>query len=226
MSRSLGARWADKIKLNLLHGIFTLLRMTWKVEIDELPAPVLRQRLEGKNFIIAHFHEDEWALLSHFAHTQMHALVSQSQDGDLMTAFLERISFRIARGSSTRGGASGFLRLMRNLKRSPGAAVSMAIDGPRGPRRKAKPGILRLSAALDAPIVATSAYANRAWVFSRSWSRAFVPKPFAKVRIVMLPFELSRELKKSKKDEDLAEGLSGLEDEMLNAKSLAMKSSF
>ncbi len=58
------------------------------------------------------------------------------------------------------------------------------MDGPRGPRFEPKEGIVKLAESFGGPLLVGGAHANRAWIFKKSWSQAFVPKPFARVVIV------------------------------------------
>lgn len=105
--------------------------------------------------------------------------VSRSRDGDLSVAVLRRLGFdESPRGSSSRGGST-LLRSMIRLTRE-GTVVAMLPDGPRGPARIAKPGVVALAAATDARLfpVATSA---RPCIRFRSWDRVVLPLPFARV---------------------------------------------
>ncbi|HVQ04971.1 MAG TPA: hypothetical protein VMT14_15725, partial [Burkholderiaceae bacterium] len=46
-----------------------------------------------------------------------------------------------------------------------------------------KPGVLEVSRVLDCPIYYASVSCDRAFHWHRSWDRAFLPKPFARVQI-------------------------------------------
>lgn len=167
----------------IVFGIFRLLRATWRLEEDPYP-PGIQERLDsGRPVVFAHWHEDEWSLLGFYLGRGMNVLVSLSKDGSLMARFLKKFGFNIARGSSSRGAVGGLLNLIRAVEESSEKAVCLAIDGPRGPRRRSKNGIFKLAQSLKAPVVGGTVYASSAWVFKKSWSRAFIPKPFAKVRL-------------------------------------------
>jgi lysophospholipid acyltransferase (LPLAT)-like uncharacterized protein len=105
--------------------------------------------------------------------------VSQSRDGELIEGVLRRLGFAGSpRGSSSRGGTA-LLRSMIRLTRE-GTVVAVLPDGPRGPARTAKPGVVALAAATGAALVPVGVAARPALRFG-SWDRALLPLPFARV---------------------------------------------
>ncbi len=178
----------DHIRGWLVWIFYKSLLMTWKIELVESPEMIdfLKNK---KPFIMAHWHGDELALVHLSTRYKMATLASKSKDGELMSFVLNRLGATVVRGSSSRGAVSGLLALMKLIRK--GHTSSFAVDGPKGPRLKAKPGILEASINLKVPIICGSAHADRAWVFEKAWNKAFLPKPFAKVAIVWdKPFEL------------------------------------
>ena len=82
------------------------------------------------------------------------------------------------RGSSSRGG-SAVLKAMVDLLRS-GRHVAVLADGPRGPDRTAKAGIIALARLCGQdihPVIFSAAPSFR----FRSWDRSLLPFPFARV---------------------------------------------
>ena len=78
--------------------------------------------------------------------------VSRSRDGDLIAAILERLGYApTPRGSSSRGGAAALRALVRLVEG--GTSISIQTDGPRGPARESKVGIVVLARITGAPIV-------------------------------------------------------------------------
>jgi lysophospholipid acyltransferase (LPLAT)-like uncharacterized protein len=66
-------------------------------------------------------------------------LASQSKDGELISRLLLKRGFRMARGSSSRGGAVGLETLVQAVEQ--GEVVGLTFDGPRGPEFVPKPGV-------------------------------------------------------------------------------------
>ena len=60
--------------------------------------------------------------------------------------------------------------------------MAFTPDGPRGPRRSIKPGVLAAAQRANVPIVPVRAAVDRAWRLN-SWDKFVIPKPFARVRI-------------------------------------------
>ncbi len=112
---------------------------------------------------------------------QVAIVVSEARDGQYLADFAEAAGYGLIRGSSTRGGARALLAAVRALEA--GGTVAMTPDGPRGPRREMKPGILAAAARSGAQLIPVHAEADRSWRL-RSWDRFMIPKPFARVRVV------------------------------------------
>lgn len=206
----------------LVFFLFKIISYSWKIEEEDFPEEI-KQRLQlNEHVVFAHFHEDEWALLGAYANRKMTVLVSLSSDGALMSGFLRKLGFLVHRGSSSRGGARGFISILRSLK-SGGGKLAFAVDGPRGPRRKPKKGVLKAAQMLKAPILPAAVYVDKAWIFKKSWSKGFLPKPFAKIRICYsepIDFALVTNFIEQDKDQ---EAFDLLESKLLDAKRLAKK---
>jgi hypothetical protein len=97
----------------ILYVLFSLLKWTWQKSEDAFPAEIQKRLEEKKPVLVAHWHEDEWALLGLWSNRGAHTLVSLSKDGGAMTHFLELCGWRISRGSSSKGGATGLLSLIK-----------------------------------------------------------------------------------------------------------------
>ncbi len=175
--------------LALAHAI---MRFTWKRQRGEL-APEIAKRIDaGQPVIFGHLHQDDVSLTAFFVGYRVGVLVSHSKDGNLLARLFQKIGWRVARGSSSRGAASGFLELLRYSREEKLSWITFAVDGPRGPLGKSKNGIFKLASLLEAPVVPVVSLATKRWTFSRSWSKTFIPKPFATVQAKFLepiPFE-------------------------------------
>jgi lysophospholipid acyltransferase (LPLAT)-like uncharacterized protein len=78
-------------------------------------------------------------------------LISQSKDGELIARVAGHYGVETARGSSTRGGALG----MREILKQAGQGMNIAFtpDGPKGPARVLKEGVILAAQATGLPIV-------------------------------------------------------------------------
>ena len=126
-------------------------------------------------------------------------VVSEARDGQYLSDLAASLGYRTVRGSSTRGGARALLGAVRELRAA--GAVAFTPDGPRGPRRELKPGVVAAAQRGGGVIVPIHAEADRAWRL-HSWDRFVIPKPLARVRIIYgRPFEVAEG------EAGLAEGL-------------------
>ena len=157
------------------------LAATWRVEVlgDRHRAAVA-----GGPFLFALWHHALLPLLWHHRHRGIALLVSQHRDGELVGSAAQRLGYRLIRGSSTRGGGTAFRGVLRMLAR--GIPVAITPDGPRGPERIVKPGIVRAAHLAGVPILPVSAEADRVW-HAASWDRLLIPQPLTRVRVAYGP---------------------------------------
>jgi lysophospholipid acyltransferase (LPLAT)-like uncharacterized protein len=168
----------------LAYVFYSALRATWRLRVTEEPGLAAIRR-SGQPLVYAHWHGDELALLAVIGAYNAAAMVSTSADGQLMTSVLRWMGVPTARGSSTRGGASALKGLLRIARA--GRHPSVAVDGPKGPYHKVKPGVLEISRVVGGDLVPVGCACSRAFVFKRAWNKAFLPLPFAKIEIVFGP---------------------------------------
>jgi lysophospholipid acyltransferase (LPLAT)-like uncharacterized protein len=126
---------------------------------------------------------------------EVDVLASRSRDGSLVARFVHLNHARTIRGGSSKGATGALLQMRRSLLR--GRKVVIPVDGPRGPYGVVKPGVIAVASQTNAPIIAGAVIASKAWRF-RSWDRAFIAKPVAKVAFIYgeplyVPAEATRE---------------------------------
>jgi lysophospholipid acyltransferase (LPLAT)-like uncharacterized protein len=117
-------------------------------------------------------------------------VVSEARDGQYLFELAGSLGYRAVRGSSTRGGTRALLGAVRELQA--GRSIAFTPDGPRGPRRELKPGVIAAAQRGGGVIVPIHAEADRAWRL-HSWDRFMIPQPLARVLITYgRPFEVGR----------------------------------
>lgn len=104
------------------------------------------------------------------------ALVSQNYDGTVMADVLDAIGIQPVRGSSSRGGAAAIRQMFSLAERK---HLVIATDGPRGPRRVVKDGIVYLASHSGRPIVPTAFASAWAWRPRGRWTDLVIPVPFS-----------------------------------------------
>jgi lysophospholipid acyltransferase (LPLAT)-like uncharacterized protein len=61
--------------------------------------------------------------------------------------------------------------------------VVVTPDGPKGPRYRLQPGIIKLSSLTGIPIIPFHVDYAKSWRLD-SWDRFHIPKPFSRVKVV------------------------------------------
>jgi len=133
-----------------------------------------------ERYIYAMWHEYLLVPMVLFNHSRARLLISQHADGLIVAEMCKHMRMGVVRGSSTRGGAEAVRRLLR-----PGRYRCLAVtpDGPIGPRRQVKLGIIYLAARLGWPIVPVGVGCRNPWRL-RSWDRLAIPKPYHRAAVV------------------------------------------
>ncbi len=111
-------------------------------------------------------------------HHKMVVMISQHNDGALITAIMRRFRIGAARGSSKRGGREA-VRAMLDIA-SRGDNLCFTPDGPRGPNQVAAPGAAFTAMKTGYMLVPVSFSATRHWR-NHSWDRFMIPKPFGRI---------------------------------------------
>ncbi|MCX8065411.1 MAG: lysophospholipid acyltransferase family protein [Candidatus Hydrogenedentes bacterium] len=158
-----------------LRGLFSLCE--WRIYDKEFFTYTLEIE---KKVIIAFWHE-HMAFGAHiFQGTNYHTLTSFSYDGELASRVVRKFGLETVRGSSSKGGSDALRGLQIALEKT--GCVGWTLDGPKGPRRIAKPGVAVLSARAQAPIIPMGAVVDKTWRLN-SWDRFPIPKPGAKITV-------------------------------------------
>jgi lysophospholipid acyltransferase (LPLAT)-like uncharacterized protein len=174
------ARWLIAFGVRLLQ----VLGWTLRYEIDD-PAGIVGKPI-SENYIGALWHNRllifPLVLRRFFPERHGAALISASRDGDLLTDAVHRFGFDVVRGSSSRMGASALFQLGDVLASA--ADVVITPDGPRGPVYELGPGIIFLAQKTGVAVLPINMEYSSCWRI-KSWDRFIVPRPFAKVRLII-----------------------------------------
>lgn len=148
----------------------------------------------GEPYIVALWHGHILPGMWYFRDRGIVVATSENFDGEWIARIIQRFGYGAARGSSSRGGARAMRALLKSIAQTPAA---FTVDGPRGPRGVAHPGIVWLAKATGHPILPIHAAADRAWTM-RSWDRTHVPKPWSRVVVAIgAPLRVRRETDES-----------------------------
>lgn len=170
-------RLSPRTVRRLAPAVVTPLAASWRYRLHHADRwhDLVRQ---GGAFIFLLWHEAWLPLLWHHRHQNVAIMVSDGREGQYLADYARRIGYHAVQGSSSRGATRALLGAIRALEQ--GTTVAITPDGPRGPRRMIKPGVIHAAQRTGARILPLHARAHPAWLL-RSWDRTIVPKPLARV---------------------------------------------
>lgn len=123
-------------------------------------------------------------------------MISRSRDGDFIAGVVEQIGWRPVRGSGSLGGKEALRQMVDALMQ--GRVGGHIVDGPQGPPRIVKPGLISLAQRTGAAICPAYVSYEKPWTFN-SWDRFMVPRPFSRVllrfdrTLIFVPPEMDEE---------------------------------
>ena len=155
----------------------------------------------GQPVVGAFLHSRTFALMHYFSLPQQGRwmlMCSQSRDGEAMARIEEGLGFRVARGSSGKGGARALVEMIKAQREDRGLNSCLAIDGSRGPRGVAQLGIITLAQKTGSVLLPVAGSTPHCWRWDRSWDRTVIPKWGATVAVraadpIPVPAKLSPE---------------------------------
>jgi lysophospholipid acyltransferase (LPLAT)-like uncharacterized protein len=134
--------------------------------------PVLMAFWHGRSIMLPFIYRGRGACIMNSTH----------RDGEIVSRVLLGFGIQSTRGSSTRGGVTGFLNLVRASRR--GLDIALIPDGPRGPAGVAKGGAAELAVATGAPLFPMAVSCSSGWRL-KTWDRLLLPRPFARMVLVV-----------------------------------------
>jgi len=125
--------------------------------------------------IYAMWHCHQMCNYGHPNFGKLNIMVSRSKDGEMIAQVIEHMGFKTIRGSKGKEGAvEASMQLISKLKEGEDGAIM--VDGPRGPARVAKNGVIKLAKMSGVPIVPVTWYSsNFNWIKFPSWDKLEMP---------------------------------------------------
>lgn len=142
-----------------------------------------QNRHAGQRYIYAFWHEIMLFPAYYWPWPEMHILISDHADGEMITQVCRRLGFSVVRGSTSRNGARALREITHRIDRG---HICFTPDGPRGPRRHVHQGMIYAASRLGLPIVGAGMAFKDPWR-ARSWDQFAVPRPFRPAACVVPP---------------------------------------
>ncbi len=180
--------WKDTFKLNISASLITLLARIWfgTVRVKIINQEVYDQYFKGTrsgHVVAGSWHRHSIFLFYFFRNLGSRAImISKSMDGELTARIAQRLGYTPVRGSSSKGGGKALHAMMDFLNSSGEKRLcGTPVDGPRGPHRKMKKGMLALAKETGAFFIPMTCSGNRVLTLHKAWDKTILPKPFSKV---------------------------------------------
>ena len=128
---------------------------------------------EGQ-FIMSMWHRHQCLTYGIKDKSKFFALISASNDGEIIAEAAKVLNIQSVRGSSGRRGVAASLELIEKLKEGNSAAIM--VDGPKGPIGKVKDGIVNIAKLTGVPIVpAYWTSKDKTFLTFNTWDKFQVP---------------------------------------------------
>ena len=139
----------------------------------------------GKRLVYTFWHHEIFAATWFWRNRGIVVMSGYNFDARFTAEVIQKLGYEIARGSASRGATRALVGMVRAIQR--GHDTAFTLDGPRGPRFVAKPGPVMLSKATGAAILCFHIRPAKSWVFTKSWDRTEIPRPFTRIAAFIAP---------------------------------------
>ena len=163
-----------------------------------------------ESVIISVWHGHLLSIVHDLKNEQVNAVAGTHRDADLISEVAINWGWKMIRGSSKERGDVAYKDMIKVLK-NPGSILFITPDGPTGPRRIPKPGIIRAAQATNAKIIPVGVYSTKHWGFE-NWDTFYLEKPFGKIYIEYgSPIEYDKSMGQEDCIKDLIEKMDTIE---------------
>ena len=135
----------------------------------------------NRSVILSVWHGQLLSIVHDLRNEPVKAVAGTHKDAEIISQIATKWGWHMIRGSSKEKGEVAYKEMVRSLKK-PGELVFITPDGPTGPARIPKPGIIRAAQATNSVIIPTSVHSTRKWGFT-NWDTFYLEKPFGKIFI-------------------------------------------
>lgn len=169
--------WDDKLKAGLLKP---LLKLVFSIQ-KNLTYFKNYNYQDAQPAIYALWHAHQCCIFGLKKETiaKTNVLVSRSTDGDVIAYGAEYLGFKTIRGSANRhilnkGGVSSTMDMVKALEN--GENIAIMVDGPNGPAKEVKKGIVWIAKQTGLPIIPMTWYsADKSLITIPTWDKLRFP---------------------------------------------------
>lgn len=175
-------KYSKKVTIlsNLVYSLFRILERMITIKNINYP------KLENK-VIFAMWHSDQCSLhgIPYDKRANTNILISRSADGEIIARVVHKWGFNTVRGSKDKGTRKkgGVKATMKMIERiNEGQNVAIMIDGPTGPYREVKNGVIKVAKHTGGAIIPMFWYSpNKSFLKLPTWDNFKFPLGFTKI---------------------------------------------
>ena len=166
---------------NILYYVLRVIFLTLDVRIIGA-----ENKIDGKkSYVCGMWHNKLLVILLCLKALKKRAgLASPSKDGELISVPLEKMGYKMVRGSSGKDSVKSLVQLIKLIKKE-GYSLGTPLDGPKGPVYEVKPGMIYIAQKAERQLVLVGGAYSKKWIFHKTWDKFQLPKPFSKVVCVV-----------------------------------------
>ncbi|MDR1324041.1 MAG: DUF374 domain-containing protein [Candidatus Margulisbacteria bacterium] len=210
-------RLSQFLKKTGLTGLYRSISPTLRLDCAELDALTAKYLRDGRSILFCCWHEITFVGFYWFRHREAGVLMEASLKGDVLAAMANSYGmrdFRITDDHQNPQTVRGTVGFIKHLKA--GHSGVIALDGPNGPRRVAKPGMVKIAEKARAVIFPVGAAYSHKIVFRKRWDQYQLPLWDSRAALCVLkPLEVPPDLSPAQEK--------ALQEEIVNDLNEAMK---
>jgi lysophospholipid acyltransferase (LPLAT)-like uncharacterized protein len=150
---------------------------TWVFDGDQ---NIKKEIISGKSIIIASWHGTLLTVFMGLANKNYFGMAGNHHpEAEIISRVGKKLGWTVIRGSSTDGGKKAYEEMVRSLKVS-GTVFAITPDGPQGPAKVPKAGVIRAAQKTGAIIIPAAGQSTKHWSF-KNWDTFYLAKPFGKI---------------------------------------------
>jgi hypothetical protein len=196
----------ERIKISVISWVALWLVRLWfgTVRVEIINRKVYEEYFINNkhkgNVVIASWHRHAIFLFYFFRNIENGVgMVSRSKDGEIVARVGKRFGYEFVRGSSSKGGGEALLDMIEFMNKGGSPKFcGTAVDGPRGPARILKKGMLVLAKETGSYFIPIASSGTKVITFPKAWDKTIIPYPFSRVVIefhdpLIIPKDISDE---------------------------------
>jgi len=137
---------------------------------------------QNKSIIFSVWHGHLLSIVYDLRRMKINALAGTHKDADLISQIAKNWGWNMIRGSSKENGSKAYMYMLRLLKKSTNSLLFITPDGPSGPPKIPKKGVIRLAQKSQTAIIPIRVEYSKSWGF-KNWDTFYVAKPFGNISI-------------------------------------------